>query len=49
MKLSNNNNLNIQAFEKILEYKRVTNSYKLHWFYAIFEKIKNKKINFLFV
>ncbi len=48
MNFPKNHNLNIQAFEKMLEYKRVTNSYKLYWFYALFEKIKNKKIKFKF-
>lgn len=41
-------NLNIAAFEQMLNLKNITNSYKLYWFTAIFEKIvlEEKEIKF---
>ena len=44
--LPRNNDLDIQAFSNILDLKYLQNSYKIYWFYAIFEEIKkgNKNI-----
>ncbi|MEZ7890505.1 MAG: HNH endonuclease domain-containing protein [Candidatus Wallbacteria bacterium] len=39
-KLPANEKLNINAFENMLELKYLTNSYKIYWFYSIFEEIK---------
>ncbi|MCK8826799.1 hypothetical protein MWH25_03440 [Natroniella acetigena] len=43
LKLPKQLDLNIQAFENMLQLKRMTNSYKLYWFTALFEEIKEGK------
>ena len=43
IKLPKNQKLNIESFSNILELKMLTNSYKLYWFFAIFEEIKKGK------
>src|SRR6056297_501595 len=47
-KLPKDLNLNINAFENMLNMKRMTNSYKLYWFAAVFEEIKkgNQELTF---
>jgi hypothetical protein len=40
MELPSDKKLNIQSFENMLELNRMTNSYKLYWFAAIFKEIK---------
>ena len=48
VKLPEDLELDINAFENILTMNRMTNSYKLYWFAAIFEEIKkgNRVLNF---
>ena len=43
IKLPVSQRLNIQAFSNMLDLKYIQNSYKLYWFYAIFEEIKMGK------
>jgi len=48
VKLPEDLHLDINAFENMLTMNRMTNSYKLYWFAAIFEKIKqgNREMTF---
>ena len=48
IKLPISQRLNIQAFSNMLDLKYIQNSYKLYWFYAVFEEIKNGKEKILF-
>ncbi len=40
MKLPESTNLDISAFEQMLNLKSLTNSYKLYWFAAVFDEIR---------
>ena len=48
VKLPEDLDLDVNAFENMLVMNRMTNSYKLYWFAAIFEEIKkgNRKLKF---
>ncbi|WP_321328472.1 hypothetical protein [uncultured Ilyobacter sp.] len=48
IKLPVSQRLNIQAFSNMLDLKYIQNSYKLYWFYAVFEEIKKGKEKILF-
>ena len=48
VKLPKNDKVNLKSFCNVLDLKVMTNSYKIYWFFAIFEEIKkgNKRITF---
>ena len=48
IKLPQNEKVNIQAFANMLDLKNLKNSYKLYWFYAIFEEIKHGNKEMIF-
>ncbi|MGD2085009.1 MAG: HNH endonuclease domain-containing protein [Candidatus Aminicenantes bacterium] len=41
-------NLNISAFEQMLNINKLTNSYKLYWFSAIFDEVRKKEVEISF-
>lgn len=48
MQIPYNDNLDINAFEKMLSMRRLTNSYKLYWLYAILDFVNKSKVSISF-
>lgn len=48
MKLPESTNLDISAFEQMLNLKSLTNSYKLYWFAAVFDEIRKGNVEISF-